>query len=332
MLDIPQLLSLHGRKIEGLLENEVPRRGVQYISDAVWYQFESGGKRLRPALCLITCEALGGDPDRALPFALATEVLHNFFLVHDDIEDGDVMRRDRETLWKRYGVPNAINIGDYLVAKGYDLILRAPLPAATNLKLARIFTTTFERTVEGQALDINLRGSPEVTLETYLRIVQLKTAYYLALTWVGGAVVAGVPDDALEPLWELGRCLGPAFQIRDDIIDMTQGKGRGGEVGCDLREGKPSICFAFVLDRAAGTAEERRRLIEIVARDRDRTTPDDVAWAIELYRRVGAIDFAQRTAEDLIRRAQDVIGSLPLDRSGKEAFSAISQFIIARNS
>ncbi|MBI4607158.1 MAG: polyprenyl synthetase family protein [Planctomycetes bacterium] len=332
MLDIAQLLGRHARRIEALLEREVPRGGLPFIAEGVWYQFASGGKRLRPALCLLTCEALGGDPERALPFALATEILHNFLLIHDDIEDGDTMRRDQETLWKRLGVPNAINVGDFLIAKAYQLILGAPLPTEVNLKLARIFSNALERTVEGQALDINLRGSPEVTLETYHRVVQLKTAYYLALTWVGGAVAAGVRDEALEPLWELGRCLGPAFQIRDDIIDMTEGKGRGGEVGCDLREGKPSICFAYVLDRAAGTEAERSRLVEIVRRPREETTAADVAWAIGFYRSAGAMDFAQETARSLIDRACGVIETLPLDPEGKETFRAISRYIIDRSS
>jgi geranylgeranyl pyrophosphate synthase len=330
MLDIPELLSRHSRAIEALLRQEVPPSQLPYISDGLWYQFSTGGKRLRPALCLITCEALKGDPELAMPFALATEVFHNFLLIHDDIEDGDTMRRDRATLWTTVGVPNAINIADFLIAKAYQLILAAPLPPATNLRLARIFSLAFERTVEGQALDINLRGSADVTLDVYLRIVELKTAYYLALTWVGGAIVAGADDGATEALWDLGRCLGPAFQIRDDIIDLTEGKGRGGEIGCDLREGKPSIFFAYVLDRKKGTAEERRRLIEILSKPREATTRSDVEWAIAFYRAAGAIEFAQGEARAFLGRAEEVLDKLPFDAAGKDVFRAISRFMIDR--
>ena len=331
MQDVLELLNRHARSVEDLLAVTVPSGQYPYISDGVWYQFSSGGKRLRPALCLMTCEALKGDPEKALPFALATEILHNFFLIHDDIEDGDTMRRDRETLWKKLGVPNAINISDFLIAKAYSLILSAPLPAATNIHLAQIFSETFERTVEGQALDINLRGSWEVTLEMYQRIVQRKTAYYLALTWVGGAIVAGVQEPALESLWALGRCLGPAFQIRDDIIDMTEGKGRGGEIGCDLREGKPSIFFAYILDRKKGTEGDRKKLVEIVSKPREATTPEDVEWAADFYRTAGALDFAQEEARALIERAEEVIETIPLDQAGKEVFRSISRFMIDRN-
>ena len=331
MLDVPRLLGTHARAIEELLRKEVPPEQAPYLSDGVWYQFESGGKRLRPALCLLACETFGGDPRKALPFALATEIFHNFLLIHDDIEDGDTVRRDKATLWFKLGVPNAINIGDYLVAKAYRLVLSSPLDPDVNLRLARILSLVFERTVEGQALDINLRGRADIGLETYHRIVELKTAYYLALTWVGGAVVAGMDEAVIETLWDLGRCLGPAFQIRDDILDLTTGKGRGGEIGCDLREGKPSIFFAHIIDTRKGSEEGRRRLVEIVSRPREATTPEDVAWAIDFYRETGALDFADEEARRFQRRAEEVIERLPLDDHGREVFQAIGRFMVDRS-
>jgi geranylgeranyl pyrophosphate synthase len=331
MLDVPQLLNRHSRAIEDLLREVVPPGKIPHLSDGVWYQFSTGGKRLRPALCLITCEALKGDARQALPFALAAELFHNFLLIHDDIEDGDTIRRDQATLWAKVGIPNAINIADFLIAKAYQLILEAPLPPAVNLRLASLFSLAFERTVEGQALDINLRGRSDITLDLYLRIVELKTAHYLALTWVGGAVVAGVADGAVNLLQDLGRSLGPAFQIRDDIIDLTQGKGRGGEIGCDLREGKPSIFFAYVLERKKGTDPERKRLVEIVSKERDATTREDVEWAIAFYRRTGALEFAEEMARGLLRKADEIIDRLPFAADGKEVFQAVSRFMIDRS-
>src|ERR1041384_3538244 len=178
-MDVANLLKKYGGDIEGLLRDEIPEGKYRFISDGVWYQFSSGGKRIRPALCLLTCEALGGDPRRALHFALAAEILHNVLLIHDDIEDGDRVRRDRETLWAKLGIPNAINVSDFLVAKAYGIILESPLEPEIRLELLKVFSNTYQRTVEGQALDINLRGDEEFTLEKYFQIVQLKTAYYL---------------------------------------------------------------------------------------------------------------------------------------------------------
>ena len=330
METLNDLLQAHGRSVESFLDQQLPPDRTPYISDGARYQLSTGGKRLRPALCLITCEALNGEVSSALPFAAATEILHNFLLIHDDIEDGDRMRRDLPTLWVKVGIPNAINVSDYLIATACRLILGSPLEPRVTLGLLEIFIRAFERTVEGQALDINLRGSREVTLSVYHRIVTLKTAYYLALPWVGGALVAGAPGPAIDALWDLGKCLGPAFQIRDDLIDLTRGKGRGGEIGCDLKEGKPSIFYAYVLDRWQGPSEDRERLIEVVSKAREDTTDEDVSWAIELYRRSGALEFAERHADGLIARAEQVIEDLPLDGAGKDVFRAIGRFMVDR--
>ena len=329
-MDVAALLKQHAAEIEVLLHKEIPEAEFRFISEAVWYQFSSGGKRLRPALCLLTCQALGGDPRKALHFALAAEILHNVLLIHDDIEDGDTVRRDRKTLWAQFGVPNAINVSDFLIATAYKIILKSPLSVEVRLKLVNVFSTTFERTVEGQALDINLRGVEDFTIEQYYQIVQLKTAYYLTFNLVGGALAAGLDDQRIEKLWDLGRCLGPAFQIRDDIIDLTEGKGRGGEVGCDIREGKPSIFFAYALEQRKGSDADRRRLIEIVRRSREETTPEDVQWAIAYYRGIGGIEFAQSEAQRLIGEAFQVIDRIPMEEAQKELFRVISRFMIDR--
>jgi len=112
---------------------------------------------------------------------------------------------------------------------------------------------------------------------------------------------------------------------------MTEGKGRGGEIGCDLREGKPSIFFAYVLDRQKGTEVDRRKLVQIVSKPREATTRGDVEWAVEFYRSVGALEFAQEKAKGLIEEADGVIEKIPLDDAGKEVFRSISRFMIDRN-
>ena len=331
-LDVVSLLKRYTERIEEILKEEIPEGVVPFVSDGVWYQFSSGGKRIRPALCMLTCEALGGDPAKAIYFALAAEILHNYLLVHDDIEDGDTIRRDRKTLWAHLGIPNAINVADYMIAKAYRIILRSPLPPKVVLELLEVFTETFERTVEGQALDINWRGKEDLTVADYFRIVQLKTAHYLTFNLVGGALAAGWPLEKVGALWELGRHLGPAFQIRDDVIDLTHGKGRGGEVGCDIREGKPSVLFAYVLERRLGATDERRRLVETIRKSREQTTEADVKWVIALYERVGALRFAQDEAQRLLASAFGVIDQIPMEESHRGLFRAISQFMIDRSS
>ena len=330
MPDLPQSIQNHILALEEYFQAENSRNTYDFITDGLNYQFSTGGKRLRPALCLLSCELFGGESTRALPFAMATEILHNFLLIHDDIEDGDVMRRDKKTLWAEIGVPNALNVADFMIARAYGLITESRLPDDTSLRLCRAFSHVLQRTVEGQALDINLRGEASVNLETYYRIVTLKTAYYLALPWVGGAMVAGAEEDSLEPLWRLGRRLGPAFQIRDDLIDLTEGKGRGGEVGCDIREGKPSICYAHALEAQKGTEEDRQKLIEIVGAEREATTEEEIRWVIDFYDREQILEFARQEAGRLAKESIEVLDELPLHDEGKEAFREVIQFVVDR--
>jgi len=330
MSDMPADVQRHVSALEEFFQAQNSRKSYEFISEGVDYQFSTGGKRLRPALCLMACEALGGNPSDALPFAMGTEMLHNFLLVHDDIEDGDTVRRDLPTLWAKIGVPNALNVADFMICRAYRLILESPLSSEVKLRLAQQFSLTFQRTVQGQALDINLRGNTEVDLDTYFHIVTHKTAYYLALPWVGGATVAGAADDQLEPLWELGRCLGPAFQIKDDLIDLTEGKGRGGEVGCDIREGKPSICYAYALSAECGSSEDRRRLVDVVRAPREETSAEDIDWTIGYYQKEGVLEFAQAEAERLAARSESVLEELPFGEDGKSGFREMIRFVVQR--
>lgn len=325
--DVAELVEQYGARIAPILDAEFPAGRYPFLSEGARYQLRSGGKRLRPALCLLACEGLGGNPDDALPFACASEILHNLFLLHDDIEDGDRLRRNRETLWVRYGVPNAINVGDFMAAKAYLILLESPVPPAVLKEIIRVFSETYLTTTRGQALDINLRAAEDLTVARYLEIVSLKTARYLAYNMVGGALVAGAGVETVARLWELGEALGPAFQIQDDLLDMTAGKGRGGEIGCDIREGKPTLFLAHVLGSDAG-ADERARLRGILAMPREETTADDVAWVIALYERTGAIEFARRTAETLAAKAEALIEDLPL--GNKRVFSEIAAYVIER--
>ena len=334
----PELLERHVDTLETFFTAEISERAYDFLTPGLEYQFATGGKRLRPALCLLSCDALGGDSRAALPFAMACEMLHNFFLIHDDIEDGDTMRRDQKTLWAEFGVPNALNVSDFVISRAYRLILDhpparsevPPLALDVRLALGQAYSFAFQKTVEGQALDINLRGDDAVRLEHYYRLVTLKTGYYLALPWVGGALVAGMQADSMDGLWELGKCLGPAFQIRDDLIDLTEGKGRGGEIGCDLREGKPSIFYARVLEEGLGSADDRQRLLDTIRAERDETTEEDVRWAIDFFAREGVLSFADEEAKRLARRSEQVLEELPMDPSGKDSFREVIQFIIER--
>ena len=213
--EIADQLVRAGARIDPLLEELFPPEREDYLSDAFWHHMRTGGKKIRPALCLLCCEELGGDPEEALNFAAAVEILHNMLLIHDDVEDGDRVRRDAPTVWVQFGVENAVNLGDYMLGRAYSAIQQSPLPGEKVLRLLSAFTRAYERTCQGQALDLNRRGNSDLTVEQYLDMVRRKTGDYLALGMVGGAIVAGLPRDGVEKIRELGSNMGPAFQVRE---------------------------------------------------------------------------------------------------------------------
>ena len=323
---LAEQLADSGSRIEPVLSELFPHGRCDHLAVPFWHHMGAGGKRIRPALCLLCCEALGGDADRALHFAAAVEILHNMFLVHDDVEDGDTVRRDAPTVWVKFGTANAVNLGDYMLGRAHAAILRSPVDAQTKVRLLAAFTDTYELTCRGQALDINLRGCENFTVPQYLEMVTLKTGHYLVLGMVGGAIIAGLDDSVVTAIQGLGRTMGPAFQVRDDLIDLTEGKGRGGALGNDIREGKPSILYAHALS-AAGCAE-RKRLVAIMRKDRDETTEGDVKEVIALYERVGSLEFARTRADQLVQEAFQAIEQIPVPN--KDFFRDAARFMAER--
>lgn len=286
------------------------------------------GKRIRPVMCLLACTSLGGVPARAMPFAIASEILHNFLLVHDDIEDRDTVRRDRDAVWVRYGLAHGVNVGDYLFAKTYESVLdcaRAGADDATMVRLLQLVTETIVHTGEGQALDLAARERRDLTVDDYRHIVVEKTGWYLAAPAVGGAILAGADDATVSALRTFGRYIGPVFQIADDAIDLTEGKGRG-ERGSDIKEGKRSLLVVFTASKCS--ADERGRMFAILDKSREETTADDVAWVISLFDRYGAVRAAREEGDRILDRAKEALSSTPPRL--RDAMWAAADFMLAR--
>jgi geranylgeranyl pyrophosphate synthase len=269
------------------------------------------GKRIRPALCLLCCEKLGGDVDRALPFAMAIELMHNFFLVHDDIQDGDTTRRGRPSVWVKYGINHAINIGDFLFNKVFSVMVgesAAALDSALQFRLWKLLVETLEHTHIGQAMDMNALRVDRISVGEYMEIVTNKTGYYLAAPMLGGAMVAGADDETLRAVADLGRFVGPVFQIVDDTIDLTHGKGRE-SVGSDIREGKRSFLVAHAASSCS--AEERLELFRILDLPREETTPAHIEWVAALFDRTGSVQAGRDCCVELMSQAKQAVARAP---------------------
>lgn len=183
----------------------------------------NSGKRIRPLLCLLTAQAAGGNWQQALPAAASVELLHNFSLIHDDIEDGSETRRGRLTMWKVWGAAQAINSGDAMFAVAHlalNRLIERDVPAASIVQALRRFDVTCVELTQGQYADMDFETRDTVSVEEYIDMITGKTAVLLAHCAELGALVAGQDAASIEHYAAFGRNLGLAFQVIDDILGI----------------------------------------------------------------------------------------------------------------
>jgi geranylgeranyl diphosphate synthase, type I len=226
-------------------------------------------------------------PVEALAFmGAAFELLHEASLVHDDIEDGDRMRRGQPTVWARYGVFHAINLGDYLINQAFMCIAR--LPSSNVPRILALCTEQLSLVVRGQGLDLNLRATDSPTLCEYHRMVEHKTVPLLTLASVAPAYFAGAPPETVKALTDFSRLFGTCYQIRDDALDLFGRKRR--PIGSDLVAGARSFLVCYVLERAS--REDAAELLKLSG-SFEAATDSSLAMIRSIVQRHGALDAAK---------------------------------------
>ncbi len=249
--------------VEMLLRQYTAAPGL--IGRAAAYQINSGGKRWRPLFLLAVGEALSGDVDAFVKLAVATELLHNASLVHDDLQDNDTMRRGQETVWHRFGSEMAINLGDFLISSTYLALSQINTPGDELARLVSHFAQATHQVIAGQSMEIEASRKFGLTLEDYRRIARTKSGVLMALPVVSALMLAKAPREMRDHAREAMVFLGTGYQIKDDLDDLF-GHKEGRPAGVDLREGRislPNLLFhaeARARDRQAfeafiGTAE-----------------------------------------------------------------------------
>jgi octaprenyl-diphosphate synthase len=239
---------------------ECSRSEVELISLAARHIVNAGGKRLRPQLTLLSARAFEYDGPAAVPMAAAMELIHTATLVHDDIVDEADSRRGRATANFFWGNSASVLMGDYLVIKAFTIAAETGEP-----RLFRLLCDTIARMCEGEVLQISVRAELDLDVETYLRIIEAKTAILMATCCRTGALLGGASLDQTEGLALFGMKVGLAFQIIDDILDYTgEEHALGKPVGSDLREGKVTLPLIYALQRARSA--DRAQMAEALER------------------------------------------------------------------
>jgi len=248
----------------------------------------NSGKRIRPLLCLLTAAAAGGAWQQALPAAAAIELLHNFSLIHDDIEDASPTRRGRLTLWKIWGTPQAINSGDAMFAMAHLALNRLSargVPAATVVEALRRFDETCVQLTQGQFADMNFENRNAVSVDEYLAMIEGKTAVLISLCTELGARIADSPAPVVAHYNAFGRDLGLAFQVLDDILGIWGDESKTGKsAATDIITKKKTLPVLYGLTHSAAL----RQLYDSDAQPDERF----VRQVVELLDACGARTFA----------------------------------------
>ncbi len=295
-----------------------------------WRDNLGHGKRLRPLITLLCTQALGGELQSAMPAATAVEFLHNFTLIHDDIEDRSPTRHGRETLWMRWGQAQAINAGDALfsIAQLALLDLASTLPPRLALHAARGFNRTCLQLTQGQHLDIAFEKQPQVAIETYLEMIQGKTAALIAFAASLGGIISGRSDREIEQLDNFGRNLGLAFQVQDDFLGIWgDPEITGKSIASDLISKKKTLPVLFGLENCGEFRETWSQ---------GAITEDQLNHLSNLLEACGAKQYVSHKAgaftQDAFKALESLFPSQQPENAAAEALFELSGNLLGRES
>lgn len=316
------LISAELALVEAEFERQA-RSNIQVIAYLGDYLRASGGKRVRPALNLLSNYAAGGDASRenSIRMAAVMEFLHTATLVHDDIIDNAETRRNHLTINARFGNQTAVLMGDWLYMSAFETSLRE-----RSLPVLDILTNVTRRMTEGELLQLTMLGRTDITETQYFDILQRKTSYLFSACCEIGAMMGGGDVEVQHALRDYGMNLGTAFQLADDLLDFTaMDEVLGKAAGADLLEGKLTLPLIYLLE----SAPEMREAVQTVMRDGDYTKVPR-ASLLEALERTGAMSRARQRASQYADTAREALDSLH-DSKYAEALRSIPTFIIERD-
>ncbi len=297
-----------------------------------------GGKRLRPLLTLLACEAAGGDAAQSLPAAVAVELVHNFSLVHDDIEDRSEFRRHRETVWHLWGDAHAINVGDGLFALArlqLGRLLDVGVPAMRVASIFHVLDAACVALTEGQFLDMQFETVDSVSLDDYFWMIRGKTASLIACACEMGAMVASGDTGIIKALHDFGYNLGMAFQMDDDILGIWgRPETTGKPAGDDVLNRKKTLPVVYVLEHGLlpGSPPHLRDAAEIVRQvyQHGVESDEDLRRVLAALEQSGAKDYCAQLSKEYTEQALAALSAPGLVPHPRQALVALAESLLGR--
>ena len=285
----------------------------------------TGGKRIRPALCLFGATLFGADPEVALPGAVAVELIHNFSLVHDEVQDHDAERHHRPTVWALMGEGQAINAGDFMITRAFEALLGGPGPADRRMRALQVLNEAMARMIAGQWSDISFETRMDVTPGEYLAMVRGKTGALLGAPIAMGAILAGAPLDQAATLGQWGETVGLAFQVQDDYLGIWGDPNRTGKSNTsDIVRRKKTLPIVHGL--ASGQGAEIA-----IAYDSAEMDAAALARVVAALERAGSGEFAKGEGARLVEDADRLLAGFELPADSREQLRAVGSYLIERD-
>jgi len=320
MSELAPYLKSVAKKIDGLIDENF-NRATGELDKASAHLLNAGGKRLRPAVVMLAADAVrSGSSADIMPAALALEVTHTFTLIHDDIMDGDSLRRGVPTVHTKWDMPTGILAGDVLYARAFEFISQAKAGDAAKVRATALLARACADICEGQHQDMSFEHRTDVTEKEYMEMVSKKTGVLYAAAAAIGGTLAGGSEEQVKALYQFGLNTGIAFQIQDDLIDLlTPPEKSGKDQGSDLREGKQTLIMIVARQKGVDLLKYRRDL-----------SPADIKAAIKELTDTGVIDAVKKKATDLVTDSNRLLMVLPPTKE-RQLIMDVGEFFVTRS-
>ncbi|MFB6117753.1 geranylfarnesyl diphosphate synthase [Halosegnis sp.] len=322
------------------IRDQLPVKRPERLYEASRYLLDAGGKRLRPTLLLLVAEALtdthprdesyrsfpdlGEEPVDVMSAAVSIEVIQSFTLIHDDIMDDDDLRRGVPAVHREYDVETAILAGDTLYSKAFECMLATDAPPEREVRALEELATTCTEICEGQAFDVDFERRRDVTTDEYLEMVELKTAVLYAAAAAIPAILLGADEATVDALHGYGIDIGRAFQIQDDVLDLTTpSETLGKQRGSDLIEGKQTVVTLHARDHGVDVDGL------VATDDPGAVTEATIEDAVAKLEAAGSIDYARDLADELVASGKARLERLP-DNEARALLCDIADYLVER--
>ena len=325
-MDLKEILKERGVPIERALEKYLMVRPPNRLYNAMRHIPLAGGKRLRPIMAILTCEIVGGNPEKAIPYAASLETIHNFTLVHDDVMDDDDLRHGVDACHIVYGLPTAINAGDALFAYSFEMITDTDVNNNVKNKLVKHVARTVREIAEGQQMDVDFENMENVSSAEYLKMIELKTAILFGAAAYGGALIGGTEDEEAKRLRNMAVSIGLGFQIWDDYLDATASeKLLGKPSGSDIVQGKRTLLVIKTLEKA--DKEQGKKLQEIL--DKESNDAKEISEAVNIMKECGALEECKEIALSNLESAKKILSNYK-DSKARRNLEELLRFMVER--